>query len=188
MDHIIQIDTDVFLFLNGLHNSFFDFIMYWVSTTVLWIPLWLYFIYLLISEYKKQAVWLIVALLVAVSLADSISVHLFKNVFERLRPCHNEEIASLVHIVRDHCGGKYGFVSSHAANMFAIAVFMGNALKPKFKYAFVLLLLWATLISYSRIYLGVHYPADVIGGGLLGSLIAFVIWRAISRTVSNDEE
>jgi len=188
MEQIIQIDTDIFLFLNGLHNSFFDFIMYWVSTTVLWIPLWLYFIYLLISEYKKQAVWLILALLVAVSLADSISVHLFKNVFERLRPCHNEEIVNLVHIVKDHCGGKYGFVSSHAANMFAIAVFMGNALKPKFKYAFVLLLLWATLISYSRIYLGVHYPADVIGGGLLGSLIAFVIWRVISGAIGSDGE
>jgi len=185
MEALLQFDTDIFLFLNGLHNSFFDFIMYWVSKTVVWIPLWLYFIFLLISEYKKQAVWIIIALLVAVSLADSISVNLFKNVFERLRPCHNGEIANIVHIVKDHCGGKYGFVSSHASNMFAIAVFMGLALKSKFKYSFLLLLLWASLIAYSRIYLGVHYPTDVIGGGLLGSIIAYAIWKLISKALDH---
>jgi len=186
MERLLQFDTEVFLFLNGLHNSTFDFLMYWISTTVVWIPLWLLFVYLLVIEYKKQAIWLILALLVAVSLADSISVNLFKNIFERLRPCHNEEISQLVHIVKDHCGGKYGFVSSHASNAFAIAVFIGQALKHKFKYILLLSLLWAILVSYSRIYLGVHFPADIIGGAMLGSLISWIIWRAIKQKVINN--
>lgn len=100
----------------------------------------------------------------------------FKDVFERLRPCHNPNIASLVHVV-DGCGGKYGFVSSHASNSFALALFIGLLLRKHYKYFLPLMVFWAALVSYSRIYVGVHYPADILGGAILGSLIGiFVYW------------
>lgn len=180
IDQLMQLDTDLFLFLNGLHNSFFDFIMYWVSQTVVWVPLWIYFIYLLIKFFGRKTGWIIVlALIAAVGIADFSSVHFFKNVFQRLRPCHNEEINTLVHIVRDHCGGKYSFVSSHSTNMFAIATFMFLALRKTYAWIAVPLFFWAALIAYSRVYLGVHYPGDIIGGALLGSGVVYAMWKTV---------
>ncbi len=176
LEQLMQLDTELFLFLNGMHNAFFDFIMFWISQTVVWIPLWIFFIYILVKNDRKNGLWMVLSLIIAVGLADFISVHLFKNVFERLRPCHNEEISALVHIVKDHCGGQYGFVSSHSTNMFAISTFMFLALRNKYRFTFFPLFIWAAAIAYSRIYLGVHYPADVIGGAILGSSISLVIW------------
>jgi undecaprenyl-diphosphatase len=110
-------------------------------------------------------------------LADQTSVHLFKNMFERLRPCHNPMITDFVHTVHGKCGGQFGFVSSHAANSFALAVFSGLLLKSKYRYFLPLMVFWAAVVSYSRIYLGVHYPADVLGGAILGSILGiFVFW------------
>lgn len=90
----------------------------------------------------------------------------------RLRPCHNPDIANLVHIVDGHCGGQFGFVSSHATNTFALAFFVGSLLKKHISWLLPLLLVWAGIVSYSRIYLGVHYPGDVLCGALLGVIIA----------------
>lgn len=97
----------------------------------------------------------------------------------RLRPCHNPELANLVHTINGACGGQYGFVSSHAANTFALAVFVVLVLKKHFKWMFCFMLVWATIVSYSRIYVGVHYPGDVLGGALLGSTIGFLIWKTL---------
>ncbi len=106
-----------------------------------------------------------------------MSVHLFKDVFERLRPCHNPEIADKVHTLYGYCGGMYGFVSSHASNSFSLAVFSGLMLKNHYRFALILMLLWALLVSYSRIYAGVHYPGDILAGAILGSVIGiFVFW------------
>ena len=108
-------------------------------------------------------------------IADQSSVQLFKNTFQRLRPCHNEAISNLVHIVNNKCGGLYGFVSSHATNTFAFAVF--TSLFFSKKYISLLLIFWALVVSYSRIYLGVHYPLDVIGGGILGLTIGILVFK-----------
>lgn len=111
-------------------------------------------------------------------MSDKISVHLFKEVFMRLRPCHNETIASLIHLVGS-CGGKYGFVSSHAANTFALATFAGLFLKKHYPTLLKWGLIWSAVVSYSRIYLGVHYPGDILAGALLGVLVALFLFLVV---------
>ena len=120
------------------------------------------------SGWKFLLVILPVTALV-ITITDQLSVHLFKEVFKRYRPCHNEDIKNMIHLVKG-CGGLYGFVSSHAANSFALAVLIGNCLKSKWGNMIYFMIVWAVLVSYSRIYNGVHYPADIIAGGLLGIL------------------
>jgi len=177
IEYIEQIDRELFLWLNSFHSPFFDTVFGLITHKLTWIPLYAFFLYLIIKKYKKQSVWIIIGAALAVVLADQISVNAFKEVFQRYRPCHNLEIKNLVHIINNHCGGKYGFVSSHAANTFAIAVFMIKSLsfsRNFWKYA---LIFWAVLVSYSRIYVGVHYPADIVAGALLGVVCGYVAYK-----------
>ena len=161
-DLILQYDRDLFLFLNGLHNSTFDFIMHWISDSKIWIPFYAILLFALYKKYGfKGTVFAAAVVIAVIVITDQASVKLFKNVFMRYRPCHNLEIKDMVHIVYDHCGGKYGFVSSHAANTFGLATIIGLLLRNRIQ--FFLLLTWAALVSYSRIYLGVHYPGGYIG-------------------------
>lgn len=181
IDWILNIDKELFLFFNGMNNSFFDFIMYWISSKSLWIPLYLFFAYILYKVYDR-GFWLpLISLILIVGLADFISVQLFKNVFERLRPCHSEELQGLVHIVKGKCGGSYGFVSSHAANMFSLATAFWLFIKDKYPKTLIWLLLWAGIIGYSRIYLGVHYPGDVLGGAIVGMLTGLIGYMLYSK-------
>jgi len=109
-----------------------------------------------------------------VSLADESSLHLFKNVFERLRPCNEASLKAFIRLPTGRCaGGRFGFVSSHAANTFAVAVFLANLFKKRWFTAMIIL--WAAGVSYSRIYLGVHYPGDVLGGAMLGAVCGYAV-------------
>jgi undecaprenyl-diphosphatase len=119
-------------------------------------------------------------------IGDRASVEMFKEVFERLRPCHNPTIKYLVHTV-DGCGGKFGFVSSHATNSFSLAVFSSLLLKSKFKWITASMLFWAALVSYSRIYVGVHFPADILGGAILGSgvgVFVFLVLKIVNQKLN----
>jgi undecaprenyl-diphosphatase len=143
---------------------------------VFWIPLYLFLIFLVAKKYgwKTLIVGLFIGFLFFVS--DRTSVVFFKDVFERLRPCHNPEISALVHTLNGKCGGQFGFVSSHATNSFALAVFSGLLFKLEYKKLLPIMLFWAALVSYSRVYVGVHYPADILGGAILGSVIGLLVF------------
>lgn len=171
---VIELDTSLFLFLNGLNSPFWDPIMLAFSGNVVWIPLYLSLVYLMIKRHGLKGLLLLVGVAVVVTMADQLSVHLFKSVFERLRPCHNPDIKDLVHMVNGRCGGKFGFVSSHAANTFGVATFLVVWFKRK--WFTISLLIWAAVVSYSRIYLGVHYPADIVCGALFGAACGLTVW------------
>ncbi len=166
LEKVSDWDESLFLWLNQYHSEFLDPIMFTLTQTYFWIPFYIFLIFLVWKAYGKQGWWVILGVLFSILLADQITSSVMKPFFERLRPCHEEFLNGMIHNY-GKCGGMYGFASSHAANSFAIAtaLYFGLSFKfPSVKWLF----LWAVFFSYTRIYLGVHYPGDVIVGGFIG--------------------
>lgn len=174
LEFLNKLDTELFLFFNSINSPVWDKIMWWISGSKSWIPMYLIIVIYIIYKFRWKAVITLVFIALVVTLADQISVKAFKDVFQRLRPCHNPALEEIVHLVKNKCGGKYGFVSSHAANTFAVAFFLSKLFKNKYFSLFIFI--WAAVVSYSRIYLGVHYPFDVLGGAVLGSVIGWMVF------------
>lgn len=176
IDSLIQLDQSLFLWLNGLHSSWLDPFMWAISSKTLWIPLYAYMLFLIIRRYQWQSwiILLLVALLIVLSDQGSV---LIKNSVMRFRPTHEPAIKQLVHILHNYRGGSYGFVSSHATNSFALATFTAFLIRPIYRSYPLWILLWASIVSYSRIYLGVHYPGDILGGALLGIGLGMAMWK-----------
>ena len=181
LEKIKSLDTQLFLYLNSKHNAFVDPVMYWASDKLFWIPFYLLIAILLVKQYKKQCIPIFISIALLITLADQTASHLIKNSVQRLRPSHESALQGLIHLSEAGAGGTYGFISSHAANAFALTAFLFFILQKNFNWLKVILIPWALLVSYSRIYNGVHYPLDVLVAMLLGIILGWLISKLYFR-------
>jgi membrane-associated phospholipid phosphatase len=174
MQQLIHLDKEFFKLINGQWtNPFFDWIMPWLRNSNMWIPLYLFLVLLIAINLKKQGFWIIAFAIITVALTDGISSKILKPYFGRLRPCNDPDMASMVRFLLSYRPGNGSFTSSHAANHFGIAMFLYITLKKYFGKWMLLFFVWAFFICYAQVYVGVHYPGDVIGGGILGCLLGY---------------
>lgn len=185
-ESIRQADEQLFLFLNKLGSESQD--GFWLIVTNKWsaIPIYALLAYLIYKSFKiKGLIYFLILAALMILVTDQTS-NLFKYSVERLRPCHSPWLDGLYRMVADRCGGQYGFFSAHAANTAALAVLVGKSLAKSYKFAFPLMLIWTLLVAYSRIYVGVHFPGDVLFGMFIGGFYGFLFlntWNYIRRKI-----
>ena len=202
MDYLIHIDQQWLLAINGWHSEWADILMWYISKSTTWLPLYALLVGLIVYRFgilspslcregrRGSSILRVLIILagfaVAVGVSDFVSSGIIKPWVCRLRPTHEPALAGMLHLVNGYTGGLYGFVSSHAANTMACALLF--ALLYRNKYATVGLMLWVALNCYSRMYLGVHYPADIIGGLAIGALMATLTYGMVRRLVERVDE
>ena len=165
-ESLIELDKQLLLFGNSFHTPFWDNFISIFSGKFIWIPAILTILYVIIRIEKRNSLWVLFFLVITIVLADQISSSIIKPLVARWRPTHEPTLHGLVQIVHGYTGGRYGFVSSHAANSFGVALFTSLFFRRKL-YTWTIFI-WATVNAYTRIYLGVHYPLDILGGAVLG--------------------
>ena len=183
MDSIIDWDKKLLLFLNSFHFAWLDPVMFFLTKTFIWLPLYAFLIFLIFKNYKKQGWFVLLGAAITILLANEITSSLMKPFFARLRPSQDPSLQGLVHLVNGYKGGLYGFASSHAANTFGTALFVWLVLKPFYRWI-GWIFLWAALMTYTRIYLGVHYPGDILVGEMVGLASGWVAFQ-ISKWILN---
>jgi undecaprenyl-diphosphatase len=170
-----QIDTQMLMAVNEANSPFWDRFFTFFSLKQMWYPLYLLLILILFQKYRLKAIWLVLFFVLAIVVSDQLS-GLLKMLTQRLRPSHEPALQGLLNLPSGK-GGLYGFFSAHASNSFALAFLLGFVSRRKRIWS--VFVLWALLASYSRVYLGVHYPFDVITGALAGALIGWGIYRLL---------
>lgn len=183
LEYLISWDKDLFLTLNGLGNSSWD--PFWMFMTDKWSSIPLYLALLVITFYFmgwRKGLVLLVSVALMITATDQLA-NVFKYGFERLRPCYDPELEGLFRLVKSSCGGKYGYFSAHAANSFALAAFFTLGFTRYLRVLPLFLFLWAATVAYSRIYIGVHFPLDVLTGMMIGLLNGSLFYLIFKRAV-----
>ena len=178
MENLQKIDEYFFRLINSAGWEQMDGMMILIYSKWFWIPLYIYILYLIYKRFADQFIKILLGLGLLIFLADFGSVHLFKEVFERARPCHFLDGIRVV----DGCGGPFGFISSHASNSFALAFFI--ALLFRNFSGFSVLFSWAVIIGFSRVYLGVHYPLDILGGMFWGLFVSLLTYKLLKLRIN----
>ena len=183
IEEILKLDSKLFLYLNNLGTSKFD--IFWISLSKIEANILMYLFLILLFFYIQKIrpkliyifyLFFVIALMIAIT---DQGANIFKDSFQRLRPCYNESIIDSLRLVKENCGGKYGFFSAHASNSFSLAIFFGLLFINRISYIIMITIVYASLISYSRIYLGVHYPIDIIFGSFFGIFVGFVMYSFV---------
>lgn len=175
-ESIEQADRKLYLIINSeWSNNFFDIVMPFLRTKENWIPLYVMLAIWLVYRYKLNGLIIIVFMALTVTLSDQLSSFVLKPFFERPRPCNVPELAEQANLLIG-CSGSFSFTSSHATNHFALATVFGLLFFKKYKWIFAIALFWAASISFAQVYVGVHYPLDVIAGAITGSIVGFILY------------
>jgi undecaprenyl-diphosphatase len=176
LEFLLKIDHYLLIKINGMHMPWLDTIMMALTNGLWWLPLFLVVIGFMIYKAGWKTVSIFLFLAFVIFLADRISAGLIKPWIARLRPSHAPGLEDMLHYVNGYRGGTYGFVSSHATNAFGVATFLWLTLKRQVPWIWIMFI-WAAFFSFTRIYLGVHYPADIIAGGVLGATIGLLVYK-----------
>jgi membrane-associated phospholipid phosphatase len=184
LEALLHIDREWLLAVNnGMQNGFLDVVCPFMRKQSNWYLLYALLLFISYRKWNKGALWIVLGAALLVLVSDQVSANLIKNTVQRLRPCNEPSLAGMVRAIAG-CGSGYSFISAHATNHFAIAVFFSILFTKEYRWFAYIAIIWAALIAFSQVYVGVHYPFDVLCGALLGSLFGYIAGRIIYQKIT----